>query len=855
MKKGLKILLVEDLPSDAELAKREIDNGLGPAAVIVVDTQPEFTEILSNFKPDVIVSDFKLPSFDGLTALSIARETTRFTPFIILTGSMNEDTAVDCMKAGADDYVIKEHIKRLVPSIRQALERKKIEKAHHQAVEALQESEERYRAVVEHSHDGIIVIDDKYTITYINNTASTILGRPPREILNHNFGEFLDDESRKLVADRYRKRRQGKTVPSKYEFSIIRKNGEKRQVTISAAIWENSRGDMFSIAQILDITDKKTAEDALRRERNLLARITDTSPVGITVTDSTGNIVFANRCAEEILGLSKDEITSRTYNMPQWHITAVDGSPFPDTNLPFNQVRQTGKPVYDIEHAIEGSGSEGGRIILSINASPLLDSRGGFEGMVATIEDITERKHIETIIRDSEIKFRTLVNQTPEALFLHDMEGHIVDVNDVCVDRYGFSREELFSMSAQDIDPDYTEREHDGRFWEALKTKKHVRLEARHQRKDGSVFPVRISLASITLEGIPHVIALAEDISERKEAEAALKESEAKYRNLIENSNDAIYLLYEGTFEIINKKFQELLGVTQKQVKEPGFDMMSMVSPSDRHIIENRLARVQQGDFTPSRYQFTAVRHDGTEIVLDASISYVPYKQGMAAQGLLRDITQQIESENRIKKTLGEKEVMLKEIHHRVKNNLNVITSLLNLQVGKIDSKEQAVKAFNESRDRIFSMAMVHEKLYQSESLSAINMDDYTRSLAGQLMHIYRPETPVAVLFKNDNVSIDINMAIPCGLILNELITNSLKHAFKETEKGRITISFQASGNDAYRLCVSDNGCGMPLPVDIHTDKSLGLQLIRILAEQLEGSLDINVDQGTTFTVYFPADN
>jgi len=218
----------------------------------------------------------------------------------------------------------------------------------------------------------------------------------------------------------------------------------------------------------------------------------------------------------------------------------------------------------------------------------------------------------------------------------------------------------------------------------------------------------------------------------------------------------------------------------------------------------------------------------------------------------VRDITERKKYEQALLQNLKEKEVMLKEIHHRVKNNLTIINSLLNLQSYRIHSKEQALQAFAESKNRIRSMALVHENLYRSDDFSQIHFDDYTKRMTSELIKIYDKKHHVSIKYHIDNILLDINTAIPCGLMLNELVTNALKHAFRSSKKGQIRISFHAEKNNQYLLSVSDNGTGMPENFNIEKSESLGLQLIQILTNQLDGTLTITGRNGTQFDIRFP---
>ena len=212
------------------------------------------------------------------------------------------------------------------------------------------------------------------------------------------------------------------------------------------------------------------------------------------------------------------------------------------------------------------------------------------------------------------------------------------------------------------------------------------------------------------------------------------------------------------------------------------------------------------------------------------------------------DLSERVRAEERIKRSLQEKEILLKEIHHRVKNNLQVISSLLNLQSEYL-SDRRGTEMFMESQHRVKSMALIHEKLYLSEDLARLDFADYVQALATSLFQSYRISPKVDLRVDVEDVSLGIDQAIPCGLIINELVSNSLKHAFADGG-GELRIDLRQR-EQAVSLEISDDGVGLPSDVDVQDSKSLGLKLVNILVGQLKGSMQVHRESGTQFKIEF----
>ncbi len=336
----------------------------------------------------------------------------------------------------------------------------------------------------------------------------------------------------------------------------------------------------------------------------------------------------------------------------------------------------------------------------------------------------------------------------------------------------------------------------------------------------------------------------------------ALRISEEKYRKLFNNAIDAIYLWRlndDGTFGEcieVNSVASSMSGYSKEELLAltPG-DLFDESSGEKLHEIADRL--LKEGF---SSDELIYVAKDKNRIPVEINSHMFRLQDKDVVLSISRDITSRKLAETRIISSLKEKEIMLKEIHHRVKNNMQVISSLLDLQANYV-LDDQYRKLFIESQKRVFSMALVHEMLYQSENFSEIDFGKYIKDLTGELFNTYRRDKDrINISIEAENIFISIDNAIPCALIINELVSNSLKYAFSGKEHGSLKIKFVKESGD-FILTVVDNGIGLPEDFNIEESKSLGLHLVDALVTQLRASLDIKTRNGTEFVIKFPSGN
>lgn len=814
------IILVEDNPDDAELIQLELDKLDIPIQIHRASGMEDFKALLEKITPDLIMSDYNLGDCNGLDIFSVVKERVLHPPFIIVSGYIGEEKAVEAVKQGIDDYVLKDHLARLQPVTERLLLASKSE-------ENRRLWEHIFFSVIENTAVGLLLLDESLNIVMTNQLITEMSGYTEKELIGQSSSILYPENMEESWSREVKGLQNSGEGSASHEWLLNKKDHSFRHVHSTLTLITVKENKKYILSFVTDVTEYKREDRMLRQTESI-------SGVGGWQYNVLDDSVFLTKKAIEIFGLAQkketdldvDRLIAKFEEESQKKIREAMSAAISQNESYRLECRLNSKDQRKIN-------------IIEITGQPVVAS-GKTVMLYGSIEDITEKKEQQQEMQ----KLSMVARKTENAVIITDAEVNIEWVNEAFTRLTEYSLEEVEGKNPGDLlQGPLTEPETVARMHQHIKAKVGFTEEVINYTKSGKPYWIRITVTPLLDEGghLKQFFSIQEDITERKQAENDLKEAEQHYRQIIEHSTNLFYQHDPNhVFTYLSPQSKQFLGIPAESIDCIWTDFVTD-NPANRRGKELTEKAIETGETQPS--------HELEIRKANGEICWVQVNEGPVVNdgkttsivGSLTDITE-------LKKSKQETEVLLQEVHHRVKNNLAIISGLLQLEEFQTDN-EDLILPLRHSQNRIKSMAKVHELLYRKQQFSSINIGDYLEEMTETIEKTISDGQKADVNIKADGHELNVNSAIPLGMLLNELISNSFKYAFTNGTKGRIDIEVKNLGDQKFSVHYRDNGKGMESNLTLESPNSLGLTLIKTLLTQLEA--DYQLDTKNKFELSF----
>jgi PAS domain S-box-containing protein len=742
--------------------------------------------------------------------------------------------------------------------------------------EIIRQREGEFRALIENSPDAIGRFDSNGRYLYMNPAITTVTGLAPEVFVGKTLGELGMPENivRQWEDNLARVFETGIEVAIETEYQTPGQGCRTYQTRLVPE-YDNCGQVNTVLAIARDITPLKDTQAELQRTNQLMNAIIAAAPVYIDLLDIEGKVQLWNPAAERIFGWSAAEAKNQIPPM------------IPPENLSvfFADLKATlaGKPLKEKEQRYQRR--DGSWVDISLSTARIFDDCGYAIGAVGIIQDISDRlaakaqlnqlnqdleqrvkkrtrqlEKSQAKLEQSNARLQYLLAASPTILYSCDLkpEFTVKFVSENIYEILGYKPEEII-----DRHNFWCDRVHPDDLGNTLDSTElfdwgSTTYEYRFRHKNGSYRWIRDDLRLIRDEDDNpiEIVGSFIDISDRIAAQQALQASE-------ERLNLALKVTYDGLWDwnvqtgecYLSPRWLAMLGYEPRELPHAPETWQSLLHPEDRDIALAAVERHLNGETEYYSLEHRLKHKSGAWIWIlgrGQVVARTPDGQPLRMVGTNTNIHDRKEAEARLRTSLDDKELLLKEVHHRVKNNLQVISGMFYLQAQYINDPD-VLSILTDSQNRIESMALIHEKLYQSKNFAKVDLSTYIEDLSNHLFASYNLNPRHISLRQNvKDANLPLDAAIPCGLLVNELVSNALKHAFPDNRTGEIFIQLLKNDRDELELIVRDNGIGLPQKLNVENNNSLGLRLVRSLARQLKGKLEIYNDEGAVFSLAFP---
>ncbi len=835
------ILLVEDEAILAMSEKKALEKyGYN---IIIVNSGEEAIETVKN-TPDVnlILMDIDLgKGIDGTEAA--ARILKDHDIPVVFCSSHTEPEIVDkTEKITSYGYVVKSSSNTVLDaSIKMAFKlfnsniKLTNELSHRRQMEEdLIKSEGKYRGIIDSSPMGIhqyeLKKDGKLIFIGANPAADKILGVDNSIFIGKTIEEAFPPLANTEVPARYK---EVAKTGIQWHTEQIDYADEKIRGAFYVSAFRTAENTMA--ANFLDITELKKAEESIKSAEALYQNLVETSQDLIWQCDSEGRYTYLNPAWEEIFGYKIEEMLGKKFSDFQSPVLADRGMQEHAKLLQGNILKG-----YETIHI----GKNGKEIHLVFNAKLLTDKHGNKTGTCGTAYDITERKNSEKALKENNELLLLFIKNSPIYTYIKEVtpaESRIIMASENYQELIGIPWTHIIGRTMEEMFPPEVASKFTADDIAVAFGGNVVKLDEDLNDRTYSTIKFPFTLGEKKLTAGYSI-----DITERKQAQEALRESENKYKLLFDKAGDAIFIHDENANILaVNYIAYEKLGYTHDELIAKTGDQID--SPEEATHMPGRIAQLMEH----GSISFETIHQckDGSLFPVEVHAQRIVWNNKPAVMSMCRDISDRKKAEEEIKKQLSEKETLLREVHHRIKNNIASIEGLLSLQAESTSSNEVKI-ALQDAVTRVQSMRVLYEKLLISSDYYEVSIKDYIESLIDSFIEVFPESKKIIIEKRIMDFNLNSKEMIPVGIIINELITNIMKYAFIGRDSGLIKISLDKKENHV-ALTIQDNGIGLPEEFDMNKSTGFGLMIVRMLVQQLSGTYTIESNKGTRSILKF----
>lgn len=831
--------------------------------------------------PDIILLDFRMPGMDGLEVCRQlkANKKTRDIPVIFVSASTEAEERIEGLKIGAVDFINKPYRREeLLVRIQTHLELHKLKNklefqiaertfeltktnetlqyeitAHKNLEESLRESETKFRAIFENSLDAIGVGKEGINV-FVNPAYLRLFGYSDiNEIAQRPIIDLIAIEKRPEILEFIKLRKLKKETNSSYITKGLKKDGTDFLMEVHASTYL-LKNELYTLVILRDITAQKKAEEEVQKLNERFNLAAQAANIGVWDWDAKSNTLVWDDMMYSLYG-----VTRNLYN--DAFKTWAGSIYFEDKERTFDEIRAAIADKKDYSSIYRIILPNGNIRHMKSLGKVYTDEEGKPLRMVGVNFDITESKETEELIREMNLKSEDALSAAKMAYWELDIENKFFLFNErfFAMHNISFAERNSYKMGVNEFVSKYVHPVYRNQVYELIEETIETKMsefgnkvEARLLKTNGAEFwvstwyRVQKNKAGKTIK----LYGVNQDITEQKKAETQRMQSEENYRSLFNNMlGGFVYckMLFENgdpvdfVYIACNEAFENMTGL-KNVIGKKASEVMPGIRKADPELFITHGRVALTG--VPEKFEIYIQTLD---MWCEVSL-YSPQKEYFVS--VFDKITDRKVEEEKTKRALKEKEALIRELYHRTKNNMQVITSIISLKRASVKDENTSL-ILKEIEERIRAFSLVHKKLYQMQNLSKIDLKDYIIDLTKMLIKDYKEkEENISFAYELENVPVLIDSAIPCGLIINELVSNSIKYAFPNNMKGEIKIQLKKTDTDTIQLKVSDNGIGFQLNLD--GIESLGLSIINTIAkDQLKGKFQFDTGNGVTFELYF----